>query len=105
MGTSVLKIELKIMSGERETSNDLSPPFKEKKKEGEGRSKAWWPKEGEGEGFLLGGQWKEKEKVLFHLFPFSPPCNLLRPSFFSFDIKVLLYHGSRPLFTYSFPFS
>jgi hypothetical protein len=25
---------------------------------------AWWPMEGEGEGFLLGGQWKEKEKVL-----------------------------------------
>jgi hypothetical protein len=28
--------------------------------------------EGEGEGSLLGGQWKEKEKVLFYLFPFSP---------------------------------
>ncbi len=25
---------------------------------------AWWPMEGEGEGSLLGVQWKEKEKVL-----------------------------------------
>jgi hypothetical protein len=70
----------------------------------------WKEKE---KGFLLGGQWKEnekvpmfggqwkekeKEKVLFHLFPLSPQAILLRPSFFSFDIKVLLYHGSRPLF-------
>jgi hypothetical protein len=39
-------------------------PFKEKEKEGEGRSKVWWSMEGEGEGSLLGGQWKEKEKVL-----------------------------------------
>jgi hypothetical protein len=38
----------------------LLPPFK-KKERGEGRSP-------------LGGQWKEKEKenVLFHLFPLSP---------------------------------
>jgi len=28
-------------------------------KEDEGRSKACWPIEGEGEGSLLGGQWKE----------------------------------------------
>ncbi len=32
--------------------------------------------------FLLGGQWKEKEKVLFHLFPLSPQATLLKPSFF-----------------------
>jgi hypothetical protein len=53
-------------------------------------------------GSLLGGQWKEKvlmlerqwrekEKVLFHLFPLFPQATLLRPSSFSFDIKVLLY--------------
>ncbi len=65
---------------------------------------AWWPKEGEGKGSLLGGQWKEKEKVLFHLFSLSPQATLLRPSFFSFDIKVLLYHGLRPLFMHSLPF-
>jgi len=58
-------------------------------------------KEKEG-GSPLGGQWKEKKKVLFHLFPLFPKATLLRPSSFSFDIKVLLYHGSRPLFT-SFP--
>jgi hypothetical protein len=28
--------------------------------------------EGEGEGFLLDDEWKEKKKVLFHLFPLSP---------------------------------
>jgi hypothetical protein len=28
--------------------------------------------EGEGEGSLFGGQWKVKEKYLFHLFPLSP---------------------------------
>jgi hypothetical protein len=53
---------------------------------------------------MLGGQWKDKEKVFFHLFPLSPQTTLLRPSFFSFDIKVLLYHGSMPLFTHFFPF-
>jgi hypothetical protein len=42
----------------------LSPPFKEKEKEGEGRSKAWWLMEGGREGSWFGGQWKEKEKVL-----------------------------------------
>jgi hypothetical protein len=56
VGTSILKIELKIMSGERENSNDSSSPFQEKEKEDEGRSKAWWPMEGEGEGSLLDGQ-------------------------------------------------
>jgi hypothetical protein len=53
---------------------------------------------------MLRGQWKEKEKVLFHLFPLSPQATILRPSFFPFDIKVLLYHGSRLLFTHFFLF-
>ncbi len=101
VGTCILKIEL-IMSRERESSNDPSLPFKKKEKEGEGRSKVWWSKEGEGKGSLFGGQWKEK--VLFHLFPLSPQTTLFRPSFFSFDIRVLLYHGSRLLFTHSLPF-
>jgi len=52
--------------------------------------------EGEGEGSLLGGQWKEKEMVLcfggqwkekekvpFYLFPLSPQETLLKPSFFT----------------------
>jgi hypothetical protein len=30
--------------------DDLNPPFKEKEKGGEGRSKAWWPMEGKGKG-------------------------------------------------------
>jgi hypothetical protein len=40
--------------------------------------------EGKGEGYLLGGQWKEKEKVIFYLFPLSPQATSLRPSFFIF---------------------
>jgi hypothetical protein len=69
---------------------------------------AWWSMEGEGEGFLLGGQWKEKEKVPllggqwkekekvlllggqwkekekvpFYPFPLSPQTTLLKPSLF-----------------------
>jgi hypothetical protein len=62
----------------------LLPPFKEKER-GEGRSALggqWKEKE---KVLMLGGQWKEKEKVLmfgsqwkekenvlFHLFPLSP---------------------------------
>jgi len=38
--------------------------------------------EGEGEGFLLSGQWKEKEEVPFYLFSLSPQANLLKPSLF-----------------------
>jgi hypothetical protein len=57
--------------------------------------------------FMLKGQWKEKEKekVLFHLFPLSPQITLLRPFFFSFDIKVFFYHGFGPLFTHFLLFS
>jgi hypothetical protein len=53
---------------------------------------------------MLGGQSKEKEKVPFHLFPFSPQVTLFKPSCFSFEIKVLLYHGYRPLFMHFFLF-
>ncbi len=38
------------MSEEERGSNDPSPPFQEKEKESEGRSKAWWPMEWEREG-------------------------------------------------------
>jgi hypothetical protein len=58
VGTSILKIELKIMSREEEGSKDPSSPFKEKEKEGKGRSKAWWPKEGEEEGSHI---WRSME--------------------------------------------
>jgi hypothetical protein len=92
------------MFGERENSNDLSPPFKEKEKEGEGRSKVWWPMEGEGEGSLLGGQCKVKEKYLFTSSHFPPNQFLLKPSIFPFNLKVLLYHGSKPLLTHFLPF-
>jgi len=55
---------------------------------------AWWPMEGEG-------------KTPFHLFPLFPLFSqqtLLKFSIFSFDLKVLLYHGSRPLFMPFLPF-
>ncbi len=98
MGISIFKIELEIMSGEKKSYNYPSPPFKEKEKQGEDRSKAWWPMEGEGEGkgshawrpmegegegshvwrpmecSKLGGQWKVKEKYLFTSSHF-PPTN------------------------------
>jgi hypothetical protein len=38
--------------------------------------------EREGKGALLGGQWKENEKVPFYLFPLSPQATLLKPSLF-----------------------
>jgi hypothetical protein len=55
--------------------------------------------EGEEEGSLLGGQWKVKEKSFSSLPTFSP-----KPSFFPFDLKILLYHGYRLLFTHLFLF-
>ncbi len=47
----------------RSNLDHLNLPFKEKEKEGEDRSKVWWPMEEEREGFLFSVQWKEKEKV------------------------------------------
>ncbi len=112
IGTSFFKIELKIMSEEREIPNDPSPPFKLKEKGGggEGRSKAWWPMEGS----KLGGQWKVKEKHFFTSSHF-PPNNFIETFnffflkiffslIFSFDLKVLLYHDRRPLLTHLLPF-
>jgi hypothetical protein len=40
VGTSIFKIQFKIMSEEEKNSHDPSPPSQEKEKEGEGRSKA-----------------------------------------------------------------
>jgi hypothetical protein len=58
----------------------------------------------EGGGAWLGGQWKEKEKVLFYLFHFSPQAILLKPLVVILHIKVLLSPGPRPLFTPSLHF-
>jgi hypothetical protein len=55
-----------------------------------GRFQAWWPMESEG-------------KTPFHLFPLSPQQTLLKPSIFSFDLTVLLYHGSKSLLMPFFP--
>jgi hypothetical protein len=108
VGTSIFKIELKIMSRERKNSNDPSLLFKEKEKEGEGRSKvggqrkekrrffAWWLMEGKGEGShvwrsmehsKLGGQWKVKEKYLF-TFSHFPPNQLY---FYFFPLTLRFY--------------
>jgi hypothetical protein len=61
--------------------------------EGEGEGPhVWWPMEGEREGYLSP-------------FPTFPLKQLyLNLCFFSFDIEVLLYHGSRPLFMHFLPF-
>jgi len=56
-----------------------------------GMFQAWWPMEGEG-------------KTPSHLFPFSPQQTLLKPSIFSFDLTILLHHGSKSLLTPFFPF-
>ncbi len=90
---------------------------------------AWWLMEGGKEGFWLGGQWKEEDKVFglvangrrkirflawwpmeggkkgsFLLLPLFPQATLLKPSFFILFIKVLLCPGPRPLFTPSLRF-
>jgi hypothetical protein len=52
---------------------------------------------------MLREQWKEKEKLLFASFHF-PPTNFTQTFIFSFDLKLLFYHGSRPLLTHFFPF-
>jgi len=81
---------------------------------------AWWPMECS----MLGGQWnvpclvangmfhawwlmEGEGKAPFHLFtffPFSLQQTLFKPSIFSFDLMVLLYHGSKSLLTHFFPF-
>jgi hypothetical protein len=43
-------------------------------------------------------------KTPFHLFPFSPKQILLKPLIFSFDLTILLYHGSKLLVTPFFSF-
>jgi hypothetical protein len=87
-------------------------PLKRRRKEGEGRSKAWWLMDCS----KLGGQWKEKEKFpllggqwnvkekLFSPLPTFPLTNLFKPSIFSFDLEILLYHGPRSLPTPFLPF-
>ncbi len=61
---------------------------------------------------LLGDRWKVpclvakgrwKEKHLFTSSYFPPNKFYLNFQFFSFDLKVLLYHGSRPLLTHFIP--
>jgi hypothetical protein len=69
---------------------------------GEG-SHAWWPMEGEGEGSHAWWLMEGERKILF-TFSHFPPTNLLKPLIFPFDLKFLLYHGSRPLLTRFLPF-
>ncbi len=69
MGTSLFNLNWKLHMGKERAPNDPNLPFKEKEKGGEGRSKAWWPMEGEG-------------KTPFCPFPFSPQQILLKPSTF-----------------------
>jgi hypothetical protein len=61
----------------------------------------WWPLEGSIVWWLMEGE----REAPFYLFPLSPQQILLKPSFFSIDLNVLLCHDSRPLFTHFFHFS
>jgi hypothetical protein len=72
LSKQVFKIELKVMFREREPPNDPSSPFKEKEKGGEGRSKAWWPMEGEGEVSFVWRPMECEGKTLFTSSHFPP---------------------------------
>ncbi len=112
MGTSILKIEIKLWPGKRERSHHSNPPFQKKEKEGEGRSKAWrsmegkgegshawWPMEGEGEGsrarWPMEGEgegshvwWPmEGEKILFTSSHFPPNHIYLNFQFFLLTLR------------------
>jgi hypothetical protein len=50
----------------------LNPPFQEKGKEGEGKSKAWRLMEGEGEGSHAWWPMEGEGKILFTSFYFPP---------------------------------
>jgi hypothetical protein len=63
METSILDCMKIISEARKRAPNDPNSPYKEKEKEGESRSKAWWPMEGGREGSWFGDQWKEEEKV------------------------------------------
>jgi hypothetical protein len=52
---------------------------------------------------MFGGPWKEKEKNPFHIFSFPSPNKFYLNLFFFIDFNVLLYHGFKPLFFYTFP--
>jgi hypothetical protein len=68
--TSILKIELKIMFREKKKTSIIRVRLLKRRR----RKVKVDPK--------LGGQWKEKEKVVFYLFPLSPQATSLRFSFF-----------------------
>jgi len=101
---------MKIMfKAKKKAPNDPSPPFKEKEKGCEGRSKAWWSMEGSMfggqwkvpslvangkfqawwpmEGSKLGGQWKVKEKHLFTSSHFPPNKLYLNLQFFPLTLR------------------
>ncbi len=64
------RFELKIMSGKKRAKMIRLRLFKEK----EGESP-------------LKGQWKEKKRFFFHIFPFSPLATLLKLSFFPLILR------------------
>jgi hypothetical protein len=63
-------------------------------------SHAWRPMEGEGEGSHAWWLMEGERKILFTFSQFPPNQFLLKLSIFPFDLKVLFYHGSRPLLTH-----
>ena len=96
------------MEGEGEGSHAWRPMEEEgegshawRSIEGEGEgSHAWRPMEGEGEGSHVWWLMEGEKKILFTSSHFPSNQFLLKPLIFPFDLKVLLYHGSRPLLTH-----
>ncbi len=98
VGTSILKISIENYAwGKKKPPMIRVRLLKRRRREvkvdpklvANGMFQAWWPMEGEG-------------KTHFHLFTFShfptfPPTILFKPLIFPFDLKVLLYHGFKPL--------
>ncbi len=112
------RFELKLRPRKDRTPNDLSPPFKEKEKGGESRSKVWWPMECSNAWWpmecsnawwpmdcsKLGGLWKVKEKHLFTSSHFLPNKFYLNFQFFPLTLRLyftmVLGHYSRISFLF-----
>jgi hypothetical protein len=111
VGTSILKISIENYAwGKKKPPMIRVRLLKRRRREvkvdpklvANGMFQAWWPMECS----KLGGQWNVKEKHIFTFSPFPtfPPTILFKPSFFPFDLKVLLYHGFKPLLMHFFIF-
>ncbi len=109
VGTSILKIWIEIMFGEKRAPKHPNQLFKEKEKRGEGRPKTWWPIECSKTRWPMecSKTWRPMEgskawwpigmfqdlvangrqgKKTFSFLPIFPLTILLKPSIFPFDL-------------------